>query len=57
MFCAFDRLGVFLDGEDTFPAARPRKGNGISAYTGEGIHDYSLLFWRGLCDMGSDLAT
>jgi hypothetical protein len=55
VLCAFDRLGVFLDGEDAFPAAGSCKGNGISAYTSEGIHDYSLLFWRGLCDMSGDL--
>jgi hypothetical protein len=44
VFCALHGCGVFLNGEDLFPAPFSRERNGVSAYAGECVNDDILLF-------------
>ena len=51
MHRTLERRWVFLDGVDSFPAARERKRDGVSAYATEWVEYYRSVRWS----RGSDV--
>ena len=51
MFRASQDCRVLLNRVDALPFAGPRKGNGISTCSGEGVNENNSSSWRGLRDM------